>query len=271
MTCDEAREYLFAFLDSELDAALSIEVQRHIERCGACAREAEIEREIRRGLERVLVVDAGEKQVRQTADVFEVFSRRERRGGRPLPWGRRLRLGAILSAAAVIVLAVLVRQRFGANDGGAATFADWLVEDFQHFHEEGGEVQFASGDPRVVSAWLRAQTALPVEVPASGEFRLLGGRKCKREGAAVAFAAYTEGGAAASVVALPMDDAELSSMRWIEEDGHAHWVDRCKGHTIVACRRGELVYAAVSTLPEGRLLSLMDGAPRAPDRTEERP
>ena len=50
MNCGEAREYLFAFLDSELDASLSIELQRHLERCPDCAREAEIERTIRRHL-----------------------------------------------------------------------------------------------------------------------------------------------------------------------------------------------------------------------------
>ena len=54
MNCRELREYLFAFLDSELDAALSIEVQRHLEQCPECAREAEIERAIRRQLSNAL-------------------------------------------------------------------------------------------------------------------------------------------------------------------------------------------------------------------------
>ena len=46
MTCRETREHLFAFLDNELDAPLSIELQRHLERCPECAREAEIERTV---------------------------------------------------------------------------------------------------------------------------------------------------------------------------------------------------------------------------------
>ena len=50
MICSETREYLFAFLDSELDAPLSIELQRHVERCPDCAREVEIERAIKRQL-----------------------------------------------------------------------------------------------------------------------------------------------------------------------------------------------------------------------------
>jgi len=39
MNCRELREYLFAFLDNELDAASSIEVQEHLEHCPLCARD----------------------------------------------------------------------------------------------------------------------------------------------------------------------------------------------------------------------------------------
>ena len=42
MRCGEIREYIFAFLDNELDAPLSIEFQHHIDHCAVCAREVEI-------------------------------------------------------------------------------------------------------------------------------------------------------------------------------------------------------------------------------------
>ena len=54
MNCGEAREYLIAFLDGELDASLSVEVQLHLDHCCDCAREAEIERTIRGRLAGVL-------------------------------------------------------------------------------------------------------------------------------------------------------------------------------------------------------------------------
>ena len=47
MTCSEARQYIFAFLDNELDSALSLEMQQHIEHCPLCARECEIENVVR--------------------------------------------------------------------------------------------------------------------------------------------------------------------------------------------------------------------------------
>lgn len=51
MICNETREYLFAFLDNELDAHLSIEVQRHLDHCPDCAQQADIEREIAEALD----------------------------------------------------------------------------------------------------------------------------------------------------------------------------------------------------------------------------
>ncbi len=51
MSCTEIREYLFAFLDNELDVHLSIEVKRHLDHCPDCAQRAEIEREIAEALD----------------------------------------------------------------------------------------------------------------------------------------------------------------------------------------------------------------------------
>ncbi|MGH7249247.1 MAG: anti-sigma factor family protein, partial [Pseudomonadota bacterium] len=36
MSCDEIRELLSAYIDGELDAARSLEVERHLEGCAAC-------------------------------------------------------------------------------------------------------------------------------------------------------------------------------------------------------------------------------------------
>ncbi len=63
MICSEVREYLFAFLDNELDAQLSIALQLHLEHCPICAREVEIERTIREQLVCVLEAQCPEKQL----------------------------------------------------------------------------------------------------------------------------------------------------------------------------------------------------------------
>jgi hypothetical protein len=86
---------------------------------------------------------------------------------------------------------------------------------------------------------------------------LQGGRKCKIGGKSAAFAVYRIGNELASVVAMQASEESLAHMRRIDRDGHTHWVDQCRGHTVLACRRGELVYAVVSRLPEDSISLLM--------------
>lgn len=261
MTCGEARQFIFAFLDNELDSALSLEVQRHIEHCAPCAQECEIESAIRRKL--------GD-QLRATGDVpaFEesalVESLRspaahpEFRRKRPRRWS----IGVAGAAAAASLLAATLYLANRDASPASASLAEVLVDDFDHFVVGKKPLQIVSGDAEEVSRWLADRTALAVRVPVvdSGAGELRGGRQCRINGKPAAFAVYAIGDALASVVVIQDSDEALSRMKRIERDGHTHWVDRRRGHTVLACRRGELIYAVVSRLPEESLSSLMPPA-----------
>ena len=261
MNCRELREYLFAFLDNELDAALSIKVQRHLEQCPECAREAEIERAIRRQLSQSLhelgeeATHAGDSQIdevlqRITSNDKPIMNRVRRPSRRVV----------LLSAAAVIGFAVIVGVLWRGDAGHRPNqLVDLLIADFEHFQETGQPLQIASSDPNEVANWVADQTAFNVSLPALAEphGKLLGARKCVIDGKPAALAAYDINGSLASLVVMPGTYPDFDNMERIEQGGHTHWVDRCKGHTVLACKRGPLVYAAVSKLPEDRLLALM--------------
>ncbi|MFQ5413006.1 MAG: zf-HC2 domain-containing protein [Phycisphaerae bacterium] len=280
MTCSEAREYLFAFLDSELEAPLSIELQLHLDGCEACAREAEIERTTRTRLvaaaERacgavppldtataVLGVDSGESRTvgpvaRVASWVRGVVVRPGRAGG--AAWSRRrlVRWG-VGSVAGVVGLWWLVAGALWPAT--PRRFAEMLVGDFEHFVAAGRRVELASSDPDTVAAWLRRRTLLGVTVPqpADARWRLVGARRCTLAGRAAAFAVYDVDGAVVSLVATSIGDRAFSGMTDVRRAGRRHWRDHHRGYTVVACRRGALAYAAVSTLAEEELIVLMSG------------
>ena len=260
MTCGEVREYLFAFLDNELDAPLSMELQRHIDCCAQCAREVEIERTIRKQLAGAL--DQSSSDIAgDDAALGHAVSRAV--SSAPVRFRLRRRAIAATSVAAALLLgaALWIWMPALGNRPTGISFADLVVEDFQHFRDDGMRVHFASGRPGEVAPWLRDQTGLAVTLPpaAPDKYRLVGGRKCKIAGRPAAFAVYEIDGAIASVVVARSDGLAMEDMALVEHDGGKHWLDRCRGHTVVACRRGDLIYAAVSTLPEKRLLCLMTG------------
>ncbi|MCH7700841.1 MAG: zf-HC2 domain-containing protein [Planctomycetes bacterium] len=267
MTCGEAREFLFAFLDNELDAPLSIELQLHLEGCPDCAREAEIERAIHTHLAGSLEGMAGPVpvfEVHAVGDDAQILG--DIRGAAnatrsTISIHRRRLIGA--AALVVILLGFGIWYRgggFGAP--GTPQLAEWVVSDFEHFIDQGAYVQLASADATEVADWLSRETALAVTLPTSADpqCKLIGARKCDLEGRPVAFAVYEMHGTLAAVAALASTGEYLKQMEEKRHDGDRYWVDRRRGHTVVACRRGELVYAAVSTLPEEELICLMTGS-----------
>ena len=261
MICSEVREYLFAFLDNELDAALSIEVQRHLERCGRCAHEVEIERAIRKSL----VARLSDHRVPPIPEPATLLRHCRRPGESPASSRTFLRLhrrGLVLTTAAAMLVLGTVAWLWPSPDAAgtkADPFADLVVADFQHFVSDGLGVQFSSPRSDAVGDWLSINTGIAISMPAdaSTHCQLIGARKCTIAGRPAAFAIYNIGGVPASLVATEAAGVDMAGMKKVDRHGRSHWLDRCKGHTVIACRRGDLVYAVVSTLPEEQLSCLM--------------
>src|SRR3990172_12253508 len=111
MRCEEVREYLFAYLDNELDVPVSIELQRHVETCHECAREVEIEWAIKGKLSEV--------SAREPADVefdertLQRWLEHEQTRRPPVRWRHRRFLMRFAAAVAVVTI---VGVWFGVRD-----------------------------------------------------------------------------------------------------------------------------------------------------------
>jgi anti-sigma factor RsiW len=260
MICSESREYLFAFLDNELDTALSIEFQHHLERCADCAREVEIERAVRGSLGRRLLEVPADFSFDESnlAMALEASSRVERGRGRT----NRKRLLATGVAAVLLLggIVISVKSPEIASTHSDARTADLLVADFDHFLKKGQPLQIRSQDPNAVSAWFGEQVKFEVLLPkeSGGHCLLIGGRKCRIGGREAAFTMYKMEETPVSLVIVAAHPDDSDGMTLVSSGGRNHWVDRCQGHTIVAQRRGDLLYAAISTLPVSQLLHLLE-------------
>jgi anti-sigma factor (TIGR02949 family) len=260
MTCAEVREVLYAFLDNELDAPLSIEVQRHMERCPECACEAETERAIRKRLARAVERGSAESPGLEevwSAALASTSPRRVRQRARPRAWA-----AAAVGVAATIALVFFghrwIRlERASPKPGG---LAELLVADFEHFLNEGRPVQIASADRGEVSQWLLGRTGLAVSLPATkGHCKLTGARRCRLDGQPAAFASYEMETNPACLVVLAGGMGAVDNLERVSHDGRTFWVDRRRGHSVVACVRDDLIYAAVSRTEADALIHFMSG------------
>ncbi len=261
MICSEVREYIFAFLDNELDVPQSIELQHHLDHCPDCAREAEIERTIRKRLE--IALESGDDSIPDFTEALPPEFDRQRYAAMFRKQHRRSALKhrrLIMKAAAVLVIAVgswMILYEKDQVDN--PRFSDLVVADFEHFVEENKPLQLVSAESTQVAAWLLEETAIEVNLPdpSGSDWRLVGARRCKIDGRKAAFVIYESKAGLASLVALHGTSDTLRGLQKIEHENQMHWVDRCRGYTVTACQRGDLVYAVVSQLPEDALISLM--------------
>lgn len=258
MSCAETHEYLFAFLDNELDVPLSMEVQRHLDGCPTCACEAEIERAVRKRLSAAMVDECG-----------------------PTPVFDERQMGALIAAdgdeSSAASVGVVVRRRWlmAASVGiGLFAVAAWfelspktplfvelVAADFAHFLDDGGPLQIESSDPVELARWLHEKTALTVIVPtlAAGQGKLVGGRKCTIDGRPAAFVVYDLDGEPASWLAVRADESLLDGLASGRVTGAHVETYRRDGLTVtVRCADG-MIHAAVSRASQERLLPLLSG------------
>lgn len=233
MICSEVREYLFAFLDNELAAELSLELQGHLEHCPRCAHDAETERAVRHHL--------------QSAVNASINAPRQHR----LRWPR-----LVAGFAAVLVLALAVRMVIKPD---AQPLFDQLLVESGEFLQRQRPINITSADRSVVTDWLRRETKLHLTLPAveAGPWTLVGGRRCTLAGRPAAFVLYEFHDVPAALVVVSGDQCDVDGMEPVHRGDDTRWTSRRNGLNVVVCQRGALLLHAVSTLPAERLDDLV--------------
>lgn len=257
MNCPEVREFLFAFLDNELDSGLSIGIQRHLESCCACGHEAEIERTVRRSLVDKLETGAQAPRL-DDAQILTLLHRGPtERTPRQLLGIWKQNLYAVGQALVLLAgLAAGVRFSTGRGRRPGNHFADMLVTGHEVVAHGGEPVDLRSGDPASVASWINQKQDWDVKIaPPRDTHKLLGARTCMLSGRPAAQALYEVNGTPVSLVILRNEAGDLAEMNEVDHVGtlgrHFH------GHTIVARRCGNLTYAAVGQAPEEQLAHLI--------------
>jgi len=261
MRCDEIREYMFAFLDNELDAPLSIEFQHHIDHCAVCAREVEIERVVRGRLAGAL--GARGPDIPTSIQALERTLKGDESAAGRRRWQSRSVVRAVCAAAVLAAgIALYEVMHPGETAKDAPGFVSLLVRDFEHFLAEGRPIHFASSSADAVSDWLLQQTDLEVILPViqGPNCRLLGARQCTIAGRPTAFVVYEMDQTPVSLLAMTSGSQGLKEMdQQVESDGRIFWVERVGETSIVAYRQNNLIYAGMSRLEAPELIHFFSG------------
>jgi anti-sigma factor RsiW len=183
MKCNEIRNLVLPYLDSELDARTSQEIQLHLQSCAECAEIFACEEKFNERLFGVL--SAGQ----MTPELWERIEAKLRPEKTIAALFRRWKM-AMLGGLAVLILAGLATGVFSyLSKASSLDLAKAVEKDHQEFIEGKMKPQFTGALPEKIAGELRGRldAAAFSTVPASAAFHNEGGRLCNLQGVAAAW------------------------------------------------------------------------------------
>jgi anti-sigma factor RsiW len=211
MTCEEARPLIEIYLDDELDARTSPQIEEHLATCAVCGRRRD----------RLLGLRASAREHLVFHEPSKALLRRLSRAVRPRT--SRVALLSAAGAAATLALAVLVSSR---PDPLAAEVADAHVRSLLAGHT----TDVATSDQHVVKPWFQGKLdfSVPVRDLAASGFPLVGGRLDYLGGRPVAAIVYRRGAHVINLFVWPSSSAGPLTLRRSIHHGFVelHWTQQ---------------------------------------------
>lgn len=246
--CDEAKRWLDAWADQELDPSAAVHVEAHMARCRCCRAEAEGVRALKRSL-------AGlREECAPTALRFKIsaaLDQADRAQEAECAAAKRKKhaLGFALTGAALagVVMASGHRSVRGGDTMQAGVLP--VVEDVAQRHARELPAEVEASDPTQVSQWFRGKLDIPVRpvafrgVPA----RLVGARISSVRDQMAAALYYDVGGRRMTVFVF--DGNLVRPDMDVREMGAAPYMVVSHGYTVTLTEQQGVAYAIASDLP----------------------
>ena len=233
MNCHEIHPLLHAYVDSELDLMPSLEVDRHLKSCAACAAMKRSLESLRANLRNAdLAYRAPEslrERIRQSV-AAETEEERPQRATRPWVW-QLLALGSIGFAMVTLMLQP-------AANSSSDRLADEAISDHVRSLMAGHLMDVASTDQHTVKPWFNGKIDFAPEVKdfAAQGFPLVGGRLDYLEGETVAALVYQR------------NKHTINAFVWPAKTASATTVQERRGYTVINRDVNGLHYCIVSDL-----------------------
>lgn len=235
MNCRSAREYLQAYLDSELETAETLAVNRHLEVCDACRRRFQSEGRIEAAIAAHL-----RSGTEQDAAIFEqVLQRTFRRKA-----ARRWRLLWWSATAAALLLAVLLFAQ--QRNAGIPELVHTAAADHVKYRDGRLSPDLPATTTADVRSYLEQRLGVTCPtLPEQDGWRIVGPRLCRLKGIVVGLVLLAHDDQPISLFLLSPDKA--SDLGWVL-DAKPRCYPLAEGHAVLGESQGT-VLCAVGTAP----------------------
>jgi anti-sigma factor RsiW len=230
MNCTQAKKYLDAYIDGELEPGVMLDIERHLETCEDCQALVLVKRKLKSEIAKLGEIKAPE-HLRQR--IINLSSNRLR--------VRRIAAAVTLPLAAAASLLLVIGGPFGeATEEPLAEVVEDVVS--RHANELPMEVQ---GDPDQASSWFRGKVDFPVHAPS------LNLKKASFEGARLsnvrahqaAHMTYSVDGHRVTLMIFNRQNTAFSGGRHVQVAGRDVLLGRQNGFNVAVVLDGDMAYA----------------------------
>jgi len=250
MDCQNAKELLIRYLDSELDEKSSAAVKSHVEGCPLCRMELDAVRQVDSLLRHHIVREKAPYELRES-----VLTRLEEKE-RGLRWWNRVPVQVFASIVFFLVATGIVFQ----FQKPFPVFAESV--DMHMKHLKGTmSLEIISSDPKEVSDWFAAKMDFAVHIPdpsVSGA-KLIGARVCHLRELKAAYLMFEKDGQKISMFIVDMEKRNVPASRFFDMGEKRFFVKNVKGYNSILCIIGSkpgMGCVVVSGLPEDKMIGL---------------
>lgn len=248
MNCAEAKKYLDAFVDGELEAGLILGVESHVDACATCAGHVGLKRRFKSELAAL------------GARIQAPAALRERIGALPSRRSGRRWIAAAISAPLAAAAALLLALNVGTRAPGDEPL-DAVVNDVVARHVRDLPLEVRSADPAAATSWFQGKVDFPVRAPrlrlAGASFE--GARLSNVQSQQAAHMVYTVDGHRVTLMIFPLERLSIAGGKVVRAGGRDVLLGRHNGYNVAVTVDGDMAYAASSDLPPQRLVTLLTG------------
>lgn len=249
MDCREFKEYLYSFLDGELDSQISRLVKDHLSACPLCRLELEQEKKINS-----LIKDSIPKEKAPYELKEEILKRiegyKEKRISRFIFPVLKPALIGILGTVLIFVLLSSLNRQF-------PVYSETVKEHIQ-FLQGNLSMHIVSKNPQDVSKWLQSKLDFKIMAPdlSSQNVNLLGARLCSLKNKKSAYIMYEKGGHNISVFMFDAKNLKFPKTKKVTISNKIFYLTKDRGYNSALWIDEGIACVFVSDLDEAELLYL---------------
>lgn len=265
MKCEDARQFVDAYVDGEFGERERAEFDVHIEACEPCRQEVEGRIELKDVIKKTCRCGAAPDELRaRIMGELRVVSAQETRAGSRRKMVHYVAAAVPLAGAIAVVLAVVTPEWFAVDESAASEQLQRLpaVQHTVEWHRGDFPVEVTGPATEAVTGWFRGKVDFPVRLPAfdAEQVQLVGGRIAHVDDKRAAYALYDVGGARLSVMMSHDDKVAVPAADIERIEGRDVAFLNLRGYEVAILRNNGITYTMTSDLSHPEMVDLVQAA-----------